>query len=194
MSRGYSCHWNNRYIHFCQNFTQPLKVISSTDNSNISAKMPSEMCRKLLLAKERYEHNNLSADEYFNTLCLLLQFVTQSAFATRKRRSRESKITRCSHNNNTTLLLPVWTKATETYDLESTPGRHTLTKSHVCMHYLSLAPAKFFKTFFPQNTAMLSLWHNPQSQNIKKTHFPQQLRDVFCSFWMIQCLRLPPGE
>lgn len=120
--------------------------------------------------------------------------VTQSAFAARKRRSRESKITRCSHNS-TTLLLPVWTKATETYDLESTPGRHTLTKLHVCMHYLSLLHLLIsWKHFSPQNTAMLSLWHNPHSQNVKKTLFPQQLGDVFCSFWTIRCLRLPPGE
>lgn len=59
--------------------------------------------------------------------------VTQSAFATRKRKSRESKITRCSHNDNTTLLLPVWTKATETYDLESTPGRLDSSFMYACI-------------------------------------------------------------
>lgn len=53
--------------------TQPLKVIRGTDNSKISAEMPSEVCRKLLLVKESYGHSNWSADEYFNTLCLLLQ-------------------------------------------------------------------------------------------------------------------------
>lgn len=118
----------------------------------------------------------LTPSVYCYNLALL---VTQSAFAAPKRKSRESKITRCSHSNSTTLLLPVWAKATETYDLESTPGRHTLTKFHVCMHYFSLAPANFFKTFFPQNTAMLLLWHNPHSQNVKKTLFSRQLEMYF---------------